>query len=51
VLRLHTLKLGYRKISNATGIGKTQVAEYVCQSASNFDEVDGARSRHRSAIG
>lgn len=30
VLRLrHTLKLSYRKISNATGIGKTQVAEYV----------------------
>lgn len=30
VLRLrHVLKLSYRKISDATGIGKTQVAEYV----------------------
>jgi transposase len=30
VLRLrHTLRLSYRKISEATGIGKTQVAEYV----------------------
>ncbi len=30
VLRLrHELRLSYRKISNATGIGKTQVAEYV----------------------
>lgn len=30
VLRLrHELRLSYRKISDATGIGKTQVAEYV----------------------
>ena len=43
VLRLkHALGMSYRKISEATGAGKTQAAEYVRRARGGGDHVAGA---------
>jgi transposase len=48
VLRLkHTLEMSFRQISEATGIGKTVVGEYVRRAGVNRHYLAGARSDRR----
>jgi hypothetical protein len=56
VLRLkHALGMSYRKISAATGVGKTQAADYLCASGRVvWDHLAGAggagRCRHYGCV-